>query len=268
MSTERTMSLIRPEEHVETNPQGLRRGSPSHGTSMLRGRRMLGPLVVAFFLVCAIAAQSAMANRSYNSNIPGFNSPSSVAFDAAGNVWVSDAGHGVPHQRNAGANGVYKYNPFPSQTLLEVPNTFEALGGFILDLDVAVDQTTEEVFVSQSNGRTVEIFGPMSATHPCARGETICFSHEWTAINGTSNGAAASAGIHIAIDNSSTFSRGRVYLSLTEPENDIEVFDSGERAVDFPATAKYIKANKLTGTPSGPFGQVQDVTVDSAGISM
>jgi len=206
-----------------------------------------------------------MANRSYNSNIPGFSSPTSVAFDAAGNVWVSDDGRTVPHQRNAGDNGVYKYNSFPSQTLIEVPNTFEALGGYILDLDVAVDQSTGEVFVSQSNGRTVQIFAPESPTHRCERGETVCYSHSWTSINGTSNGAAASAGIHIAIDNSNSFSRGRIYLTLTEPEDNVEVFDSGERPVDFPATAKYIKANKLVGTPRGHFGQVQDITVDSVG---
>ena len=264
------MSPFSQEDHTGREAVGLLRGATGDGRACAHrrwtlGRRLAGAASLAVAVAAFVLAPNAMANRSYNSNIPGFNSPTNVTFDAAGNVWVSDQGHQIPHQRNAGSNGIYRYNPFPSQTLLEAPNTYEALGGYILDLDVAVDQSTGEVFVSQSNGRTVEIFSAASATHPCERGEAICFSHEWTAINGTANGAAASAGIHIAIDNSNTASRGRIYLSLTEPENDVEVFDSGERPVDFPATAKYIKTNKLLGTPSGHFGQVQDVTVDSLG---
>ncbi len=56
-----------------------------------------------------------------------------------------------------------------------------------------------------------------------------------------------------------------MYLSLTSPENDIEVFNNEERKVDFPATAGYISKNRLTGTPAGPFGEVGYVAVDKLG---
>ncbi len=79
------------------------------------------------------------------------------------------------------------------------------------------------------------------------------------------NGIAGQSGIHIAIDNSNTFSRGRVYLSLESPEDDVEILDAAQRPVDFPATASYIDGNLMTGTPSGSFGDVQNITVDSNG---
>ena len=72
-------------------------------------------------------------------------------------------------------------------------------------------------------------------------------------------------GANVAIDNSNTFSRGRIYLSIPSPQNDVEVFDAAQRPVDFPATASYIIDNKLTGTPSGPFGSVLNTAVDSSG---
>ena len=96
-------------------------------------------------------------------------------------------------------------------------------------------------------------------------GGTVLLHAPVDAINGANTCFNCNPDIHVAIDNSDTFSEGRVYLSLTSPENDVEVFDAEQRPVDFPATASYITENKLTGTPSGPFGEVGYVTVDSHG---
>ena len=86
----------------------------------------------------------------------------------------------------------------------------------------------------------------------------------WSAINGVNNGQSF-GGIHVAVDNSDGQSRGRVYLSLTHPEDDVEALDAERRPVQFPATADYIDGNAITGTPSGPFGEVEHITVDGDG---
>jgi hypothetical protein len=203
--------------------------------------------------VLAHGAVSAFAERTYDSQITGFNDPSSAAFDADGNAWISSAGgtNGIPGVNNPGQNGIYKYNPYPSQTLLDLPNTYQPWSFYTLELQLAVDDATGEIFVAQSNERTVSIFDKKGV-----------YSHSWNAINGA---VQDFDGIHVAIDNTNTFSRGRVYLSLTSPEDDVEVFDAAQRPVDFPATAGYIENNKLLGTPSGPFGQVQNIAVDAEG---
>ena len=69
----------------------------------------------------------------------------------------------------------------------------------------------------------------------------------------------------MAVDNSNSYSRGRIYLSLTNPENAVEAFDAERRPVQFPATAPYIDGNAITGTPAGPFGEVEHLTVDELG---
>ena len=220
------------------------------GVGRTAGRRRRGAIGVAALCaslaVLALSASPVLGSRTFDSQIDGFNSASSVAFDSNGDVWISDAGHSYPG--NPGGNGIYKYDPYPSQTLLDVPSSFAAWGFASLGLQLAVDQSNSEVFVSQYNGREVDIFAPDSASNPCEPGVTFCFSHSWTTINGS---RGFDPGIHVAIDNSSSYSRGRVYLSLAKPENDVEALDADQRPVDFPATAGYIKDNKLTGTPSG-----------------
>ena len=206
--------------------------------------------VVLFGLVIGLGLvpTAALATRNFNSKILGFRSVSSAAIDASGNMWFTDGGEEIPgHQDEA---GLYEYNSYPSQTRLNIPRTGEAFGG-ILDLQVAVDHSNGDIFVTQDNGRSVGIFD-----------EDGNFIDKWESINGARAGYSP---IHIAIDNSNSASRGRIYLSLTSPENDVEAFDSGERPVQFPATASYINENKLTGTPSGHFGKVGAVAVDGSG---
>ena len=215
--------------------------------------------------VLALVATPAFADRSFSTTMTGFNGAFSVAIDGNNNVWVTDRGQFS--KTNPGVNGVYKYDPFPSQTLLATPNTYSPFAYYIDDLTAAVDDATGEIFVAQSNGRAVYIFAPVGESVQCKKegGETYCYTHNWTRINGANTCFNCLPDIHIAIDNTDTFSRGRVYLSLTGPENDIEVFDSDERPVDLPATASYIENNKLTGTPSGHFGEVANVAVDNDG---
>ena len=67
------------------------------------------------------------------------------------------------------------------------------------------------------------------------------------------------------MDNSQLSSRGRIYLSLTSPEDNVEAYDAAERPVDFPARASYVEDNKITGTPHGPFGTVEQIEVSNEG---
>ncbi len=223
-----------------------------------RTARLLLLTVTALAIALVAASAAAAGGRTYNTKIPGFRSPSSVAFNADETLWVSDGGHetaeGQPGHDNPGQNGIYKYAAFPSLELLLTPNTLSTWSFFSLALQLSVDHATGEVFVSMSNGRTLDIFNE--------KGEHL---RAWSAINGAAGGGAAQGGIHVAIDNSDTVSKGRVYLSLSEPENDVEALDAQQRPVDFPATASYLSNNRVTGTPSGPFGEVGNVTVDQDG---
>jgi len=208
--------------------------------------------VIAVAALCAalcalaIGAGSAFANRTLATTMAG---GTSMAFDANENVWLTDGGRG---DKPPGQAGLYKYDPYPSQTLLAEPNTYVPWQYYILDLQDAVDQSTNEVFVTQANGDTVDIFS----------GEDGHYLTEWNAINGAPLGFGL---IHVGIDNSNTASRGRVYLSLTSPENDVEIFNAAQQPVDFPATASYIHNNVLTGTPAHHFGEVGHVAVGSNG---
>ncbi len=219
-----------------------------------RGEGVLHRVVIGIAVLCvsfcmlALGASSALADRTFDSIITPFNGPTAVDFDANGNVWISDRGQ---LNNPPGQAGLYKYNPYPSRTLLAEPNTYDPW------------QYYSSAFSWLSINPPMRFSSPSrtGAQLTSSPGTTGIFLREWSSINGT----AGQSGIHIAIDNSNTFSRGRVYLSLESPEDDVEILDAAQRPVDFPATASYIDGNLLTGTPSGSFGDVQNITVDSSG---
>jgi hypothetical protein len=221
------------------------------GETVRRPIAMLGAILTLALCGLAFAASSAHATRIFETHFGQLVRPTSVAIDAQGDAWISDFGR-PPHPSE---DGLYKYSPYPSPTLLVTPNTEQAWGGS-LSIQVAVDQATGEVFAASQNPRTVAIFNE--------NGE---YTHSWTGINGHTGCITFDCVpyMRVAIDNTHTYSGGRVYLSLAGPENDVEVFDNGRRPVDFPATASYISANKLLGTPSGPFGSVAQLAVDAEG---
>ena len=229
-------------------------------------RRATTSIVIAGLCaaLCAFALGAGAASaRTLAGKMNGFNGAASAAVDGGDNVWVTDFGQAS--KTNPGPNGIYKYDPVPSLNLLATPNTYESIGSSTPELQIAVDDATGELFVSQSNGRTVLIFAPKGGSVQCKEevGEPVCFTHAWTRINSADSGSNPK--IQVAIDNTDTYSEGRIYLALTSPENDIEVFDREQRPVDFPAAANYIINNRLTGTPTGRFGEVGYVAVDSVG---
>jgi hypothetical protein len=192
--------------------------------------------------VLALGAAPAQAARSFDSQVIGAGTerPFSFDFDSDGDLWIVD-----------GSFFLYEYDSYPSQNLLSEVPTQQAFGFSSRDTTGAVDESTDDVFVAQANGRSVAIF---------REGKLLT---KWTGINGAPT--CCTGDIRVAIDNSSTVSRGRVYLSLAAPENDVEVLDAKQRPVQLPATASYIEGNRIKGTPSGPFGKVGHIAVDDDG---
>ena len=157
---------------------------------------------------------SALANRTFDSHIVGFERPQSLTIDAAGHLLVGDGGK------------LFKYDSYPSQTLLEVVEF--AVGSF------AIDDATGQFFAPGGCGQVVilDAGGAQQEIWEGFDGDRFC--------DRSSN---------VAVDNTSTFSKGRVYVSLPTPElpheppiaNRVEVYDAGRRPVDFrpkPATSK------------------------------
>jgi hypothetical protein len=230
----RVTTRIKETHHKHMSTQGLQQATRRKAVTLAVLGALLG--------VLALGVAPAQAARTFDSQLSGagLERPFSLDFDSGGDLWVVD-----------GSFFLYEYGPYPSQNLLSEVSTQLAFGYNVRDTTGAVDESTDDVFVTQANGRSVAIF----------REGTLLT--KWTGINGVS--ACCPGDIHIAIDNSNTVSQGRVYLSLAAPENDVEVLDADQRPVQLPATASYIEGNRITGTPSGTFGKVGRIAVDNDG---
>ena len=202
-----------------------------------------------------------LADRTFDARMNGFNSAASAAVDAGDNVWITDVGR--RRKRTRARTGSTNTTPSRRRTCLRCPTPTNRSGTSSLALQLAVDDATGELFVAQSNGRAVDIFAPKGGAAQCKEevGEPVCYTHAWTRINAAT--AGSNPKIHVAIDNTDTFSQGRVYLSLTSPENDVEVLDDEQRPVDFPATASYINEQQAHRHAERPIRRSRHIAVDS-----
>jgi hypothetical protein len=57
----------------------------------------------------------------------------------------------------------------------------------------------------------------------------------------------------------------RVYIANGESQGTVEAFTPGLEPHPFSASASYIEGSKITGTPSGPFGQANQISTDDHG---
>ncbi len=141
-----------------------------------------------------------------------------------------------------GNAGVYKYDPYPSQNLLAAPSTY-ATGGpayfFRLHRGRQIHRSLRN---RQSNGTDSQHLGQ--------RWRPI--SKSWTGINGVR--VDLSRGIRLAIDNTSSYSRRPGLPSLTSPRT-MSRRSTLAASGSVPGKASYIDGNRITGTPTGPFGE-------------
>src|SRR3954467_13537620 len=159
------------------------------------------PVVALAAATVGVSADSALAARAYDSSITPISVPWSVAFDASGNAWIPASG----------TNSVYVQDPYPSQNRLRTIDTSKEFESQVVQL--AIDKSTGNFYLAQSNGRALGVYD-----------EVGNHLETWTAINGHRFGNHP--GLHVAVDNSNGYSKGRVYLSLTSPENAIEALDT------------------------------------------
>jgi sugar lactone lactonase YvrE len=190
-------------------------------TALLKLAALTAIVAAAFWAVVASPA-SAATQRPFEAQIPGFTSPNGLSVDPADDLWVTDPG-------NAGL--ISELSPFPANAKIgeqdgEGHFTF---GGLYIE-SAAFSAANEHLYVGDSGNEIVHVFKP--------NGE---WEETWTGFSGY---------VHLAIDNSSTASEGRVYVS--ESSGTVKAFKPNGEAEPFSASAPYIEENKLTGTPTGP----------------
>ena len=125
----------------------------------------LATLAFAALVALAVTPGSALAERPFGTTVPQyFPGLENITINQTNNdVWITDEGEETKEQ--SGENGLYKYGPYPSQTLLEMPNTSGAVFG-IERIQVAVDESNGELVVGDSNPRKVDFYegtGPRRA---------------------------------------------------------------------------------------------------------
>ena len=69
---------------------------------------------------------------------------------------------------------------------------------------------------------------------------------------------------YVAVDNSGGPSNGRVYVAKSY-EGEVLSFTPNHIPVEFSASASYISGNTITGTPSGHFGTISNISVGNEG---
>ena len=198
-----------------------------------RTRRQRAGLVILGVTLGALAimatpAFAAFAPRTYDSQIPGFGKPGGVFVDQTGDdsVWISDVGKG---------SVLSHYDAYPSQTKIGEQDGGGRWGGG--------NQVHGPSF-NDSNGF-------LYAAVPGGQFNYNIFDN-FNEFYGQMQGAEPSTEFNTAVDNSNSFSRGRVYLYGS---NFIQVFDGYGNPIDFSGNASYIVGNKVTGTPYGSFSQ-------------
>ena len=139
--------------------------------------------------------------RTFDSQIARFNGASSVAFDANGNVWITDMGSST---NRPGQDGLYKYDAYPSQTLLDVPNTYDPWGYSVGTAGGrrSVHRRGLRRPVERAHRRHLRRRRRISS----ASGARHQRSRRWPRLRQVSTSPSTTR---------NTYSRGRVYLSLT-----------------------------------------------------
>lgn len=186
--------------------------------------------------IFAVFAASASAARTYHSQITGFESPGGIAIDGHGNAWVGDTGNGL----------ISEFGPFPSTTKVgELNGT--AYYGTNVD-SFGLNDSTGFIYVAERGNVDVDVFDSNEN-----------FSALWTTEDQGGHDA-------LAVDNSESPTDGRIYVLRGGP-HPIQARNANDEPDELSGSgqASYISGNYITGTPSGPIGDIENGATDSEG---
>jgi len=190
-------------------------------------------LTLALGLLLTTAAP-AFAKRGYESQITELESDFALSVDYTDSLWVLNGGNG---------GQISEYGPFSSN----LTGTLSGVGNPFYNRSFALDQTTGSLYLANSDSVKVDVY----------ENGTGSLTEEWGGFGGGFD--------YLAIDNSGGASNGTVYVAATSPDN-IQAFHPNHTQAEFSAnTESYIAGNRITGTPSGHFGFIRNIGVDSHG---
>ena len=213
-------------------PRNQRPGSRS-------GRLAQRVLVVAVALLL-VPASSAFAARAYDSQLTEangtpFSNPYGLAVEGSDNLWVSDTGTSLVSKFDS--SGAF---------LAQADGTGSWAGSPYIQ-DLAYSSAASVIYVADSNA------GDLWGLNLDATDAGVDLN------DGLGGGCCF---IRAAVDNSGGANDGDVYVA---GGTTVTRIDGSEAASDFSASASYISANQLTGTPEHAFGGMGDVAVDGDG---
>ena len=206
-------------------------------------------LGIVLFL-CAVTSASANSYlpRTYESQLAA-GQPEPLAIDSANRIWVDpcSGGCGLP---------ISEFNPLGERLPVQI------FGGSRIEGSIAADHSNDVLYVPDTYQSTVSAYSATGALLP-----------EKTFVR--EGHMAIAADNSVLPDHSPGPTAGRLYLTRRpleggEPSNIVELLSESGEPIDFPRYDEpnpptYIKANKLTGTPSGPFTSPHAVAVGPHG---
>ena len=201
--------------------------------------RLFGLTFVAAVLLSAFAS-SAFASRAYVSqlteaNSTAFGNPYALAVDGSNNLWVSD-------------KSTSAISKFDSSGGYLAQNDGTTWNGSSYNEGIAYGTAADKLYVADSNA---DDFWLLNADA----------SYSGTTFkDGFESGCCY---LRDAVNNSGTSTDGDLYVSSSQ--NGIIRLDGSGAAASFSASASYISANQLTGTPAHAFGDVHGVAVNGSG---
>lgn len=205
------------------------RERPANLAGRLGFVRLIVLTVLLALAAAAAMAPTALADRTYETQILGLKEPVAVTVDPSDHLWVSSTAQSGSERLDFTEFNSYSSSPFPS--VLRVQHGDEECGGCVSG--ITFDSANESLYAAGCCGNIFQ-YGPEGFVPP-----------PWV-VAGQGN-----LGGFIAADNSGGPANGVLYYTENEPS--VSAFTPEREPSDFTAVAPYISGNKITGTPSNSF---------------
>ena len=198
-------------------------------------------IVLATTLIFRVYLAPSAFGREFDSQITSINRPQALTIDPTGDVWVSGINPGL----------VSEFEPYPSQNLI---GDLSGEGHLTYPYHLTFSATNGDLYVDDNSGNVIDVI----------QASTGMVKEVWSVGHGSCGEPS------VAVDNSTLPSRGRIYAGCSGPDEEegsfaVQAFTANHEPDHFSETAEYISENHLTGTPSGPFGEVSGLATDGDG---